>query len=169
MLRFFAILFLFLFISCSNEESDSGLGPEDIGLGSFSVKIDGSTWSATQGFVFASISTSDSVSSALVTSVKSLTTNNSEGFGISFSNILTGSPTLEGTYPLDGTVAAAVVFVRTISDNNMSYLSISGEIKILEITSTNIKGTFKGVCVNQEDQNDTFTMTDGEFNAAIVN
>ncbi|KAA3613022.1 MAG: hypothetical protein D8M58_11980 [Calditrichaeota bacterium] len=168
MARILVLLLAVSFMSCS-ESSDGFVDPNiKTGLGSFVVEIDDNDWSATTGFVNASISKNDSVSTALVTSVKNLTVSDTEGFGVSFSNILSGNPSLEDTYQLDGTTVATIVFIRSISDNDVTYNAISGELKITEVSSSNVKGTFNAVLQNQEDENDTLNMTGGAFNAAIT-
>lgn len=164
MLRIFTVLFAALFISCS-EDSSNGLDSNELSLGSFEVKIDGNKWVATQNFVFASISTFDTVSSMLVSAAKIVSAIETDAFGIALSNILTGPGELKGTFLSDGSAAASIVFSKTISNTSVSYSSISGQIVISEITDTNIIGTFNAVCKNLEDENDTITLTDGAFNA----
>ena len=164
MLRIFTILFVALFISCS-DDSDNGLNSGELNLGSFEVKIDGNSWVASQDFVFASIVSNDTVSTMVVTATKIVSTIETDALGIVLSNILTGPGELKGTFLLDGSAAASIVFGKTISNTSVSYLSISGQIVISEITDTNIIGTFNAVCKNLEDENDTITLTDGAFNA----
>jgi len=103
-----------------------------------------------------------------VTAAKSVTSTNAEGFGISFSNILTGNPSLETTYALGSTTAATIVYTTSASNNDVHYFAISGELKITEVSNSNIKGTFNAVCQNQLDENDTINLTAGAFNAAVT-
>jgi len=168
MIRIIALSFFLLLFSCSD---DSGTGPDngDNALGSFRVDIDDTRWDATQGFVFSSLSAGDSFSLLSVSASKSISITESQASALSVSAPVSNLSGLEGTYALDGSAAAALSFVTTASENVVSYLSYSGQIIITKVTASNVKGTFNAMYVNTSDPEDTIMMSNGSFNASIIN
>jgi len=167
MLRIFSLFLLLIFISCSSDSGD-GLGNNPNGdPGTFGVKIDGSNWNATQNFVFSSIFTVNNITSLSVSASKVISQTESEAIAIALSNAISGNTSLEDTYPLDGTAAASIAFTKITGTTTLSYVGISGEIVISDVTTENVIGSFIAVLQNVADENDKIAMTGGSFNAAL--
>jgi hypothetical protein len=167
MVRIFMVVLAISLFSCS--DSNNITDPAGaLGLGTFEVKIDGTDWSASDGFVFASVSVTDTLSTSIISATRSISADETENFGIVFSKTGTGSSNLEGTYSLDPLLGITLIFTKINSTTSIGYYSTSGTLKITDVTSTNIKGTFDAICKNQSDENDTITLTNGAFNAAII-
>lgn len=173
MLRFFSVFIILVFLFSCSEDSDNGLGNNDnninLGPGSLTMKIDGSNWSATQGVVFASISTEDTVSTVSITAGRSISPTEADAIALAISNLYSGNSDLLGTYSLDGTSISALAYTRTLAGNSSNYNAVSGQVTLTEITASAVKGTFNAVCQNSVDSTDTITITDGAFNAVITN
>jgi len=161
------ILLFFLILSCS-ENSDNGMGPgpnNNPTAGTFQFDLDGDTWKATDNFVFASIIKTESAISLSLTASKSISSTEAEAIAISIYIVGNSESDLENTFSFGETSTASLAFSTTHGQNIISYIAISGMIKIKEVSATNIIGTFSAVCVNGEDQSDTSTMENGTFNA----
>lgn len=170
MIKYITLVAFFILFSCS-DDSDNGLDNNSNNIlnpGNMTVKVDGSDWKASQGFVFAVISTIDTVSTMSITAARTVSATASEGIGMALSNILSGNQNLENTYNLDGTSIASLTFTRITNNVPVSYIAASGMIEISEITESYVKGTFSGVCVNQMNSSDSITLTDGKFNASLT-
>ncbi|MCB9059630.1 MAG: DUF5025 domain-containing protein [Calditrichae bacterium] len=170
MLKYITILSILILFSCS-DDSETGMNSNsDINLnpGNMTAKVDGNDWKASQGIVFAAISTIDSVSAMSVTAARTVSATLSEGIGMALSNVLATDQSLENTYNLDGTSIASLVFTKTTNGISVTYAANSGMIEISEITQSYVKGTFNGVCVNQQNNSDSITITDGKFNATLT-
>ena len=167
MLRVITFSVLVLLISCSD---DSGTGPGNGGdvLGTFSVDINGTKWKATQNIVFASYSESESFTVLSVSGGKSISPTEAQAIAFTVSAEESNLAGLVGTYSLGVTGGGALAFTTTISDDIVSYLSLSGEVTVTEITTSSVVGTFNAICVNTVDQEDTLTMTNGIFNAILA-
>ncbi len=167
MLRFIMIILALSLFSCS--DANNPVEPAGaLGLGTFEVKIDGNDWNASEGFVFASVSVSDTLSSTVISATRSISTEETETFGIVASSLSTGSSSLEGTYAIDPLLGITVIFTKINSTTSLNYYSTSGTLEITKVTATNISGTFSGICKNSDDENDTITLTNGTFNAAVI-
>ena len=167
MLRFLSLCLLLFIFSCS--DGDSGTGPGNnnngISLGNFRMDVDGIRWNATEGAVFAYVSTSGSNSVAVVTASKSISASVSEAISLTIGDQVTDPSGLEGTYKLDGTASAALSFVTTDTEEVISYLSFDGEITINKVSSNNVSGVFNARCINVSTLTDTLSITNGSFNA----
>ena len=169
-MRVLSLFLLVFFISCS-DESDNGFGNNsgnNLGFGEFTVKIDGTNWNASKGIVFANITAVDTISSLLITAAKSLSSSDAEAMAILISSA-GNINNLEDTFQLNSISGSALAFSRDIGETSISYISMSGQVNISKVTATNVIGTFNAFCVNEADENDTITMTDGAFNATIGN
>ena len=169
MLKKYIVFALLIFAACN--KSENPVNNNNINTnptGSFTVNIEGNAWAANQNAVFASSSTTDTITVLLITAAQNIGTSGADGFGISVTKIGGSNTILTGQYMLDGSVPAALTFVRTISNVSESYAAISGQVTISEVTSTHIKGTFNAVLRELTDPNKQITLTNGAFNALIT-
>jgi hypothetical protein len=168
MLRIFALSFMILLFSCSE---DSGTGPGDNGgvsLGNLKMDVDGSNWAATAPLVFATVSISENQGALSVSATKIISQTQSQAIAISVGASVNNASDLEGTYALDGTGIAAIAFSISNSQNFSTYISTDGEVTINKITESNVTGVFSATCVNTLNQEDEISITDGVFNASLT-
>ena len=121
-----------------------------------------------KNIVIASYSESESLTVLSVTGGKSISATEAEAIAFTVSAEESNLSGLEGTYSLDVISGGALAFTTTVSDDDFRYISLSGEVTVTEITTSNVVGTFNAVCVNTVDQEDTIIMTNGIFNAILA-
>jgi len=165
MLRIFALSLLILLFSCSD---DSGIGPDDNGrltLGTFRVEIDGTKWEA--NLATATFSTVESYTVLGISAAKSNSSSESQGFAISIGAAVGNISALKETYAFGDTNTAVLTFTVSKVEGGSYYYSSAGQVKINNITETNVSGEFNATCINSLDPEDTIIMTNGAFNAPI--
>lgn len=151
--------------SCSSD--DDGGGGGSAASGTVSAKVDGANYSSDAALTSARHSGSGATGSLVITA------NTMNGRNITMS-IMPGFNGV-GTYPIGGgaNVTAIASYIEMDAANPMDAQiwsgpfdeSVAGEIKISEITTTNVKGTFH---FRGKNDNGSFKeITDGSFDVNI--
>jgi len=159
---------LVFFFSCSEDSGTDSNGDGFGNNGGFKVTIDGSSWQAGDFQVFAVISVGEATSVLSISASKSIPPASAEAFAISIGQPVSNASGLEGTHNFGPTGMAALSFIQSNSSDVTSYLSLSGQVKITNVSSSKVTGTFNATCVNTLDEMDTITLTNGSFSAPIT-
>ena len=169
MLKKYIVFALLIIAACNKSENpvnDNNINTNP--TGNFTVNIEGNAWAANPNAVFASSSTTDTITVLLITAAQNIGTAAADGFGISVTKIGGNNSILTGQYLLDGSVPSALTYVRTVSNVKESYAAIGGQVTISEVTSTHMKGTFNAVLQELIDPSKQITLTNGTFTALIT-
>ncbi|MCG2418518.1 hypothetical protein K8089_05740 [Aequorivita sp. F47161] len=154
--------------SCKKDD-DGGDDPQG-GTGTFSAKVDGDSFSGIQGTVVAQLTNSGSTQ-VLAVSGGTMDSENlqmiiqnfdGEGtYNLNFMNIGTYSYLPDPGNPDPNTV----VIYTTVGDGQGN----NGTISISSFDGNTVKGTFSFTGINLNDNSDTVSVTEGQFNIEVTN
>ncbi|MCT8338802.1 DUF6252 family protein [Flavobacteriaceae bacterium TK19130] len=163
------VLFMAAAVVACKKDDDGGDDPSG-GTGSFTAKVDGNTFTGIEGTVVAQV-TSNGGGEVLAISGGTNASENlqmivqgfdGEGsYNLNFTSIGTYSYLPDPSNPDPNTV----VVYTTVGDAQ----SNNGEVNVSSYDGTTIKGTFSFTGFNLDDNADTVSVTEGEFNIEVTN
>ncbi|MGJ8667340.1 MAG: DUF6252 family protein [Patiriisocius sp.] len=165
---FLTIIMVSSLVACKSDD-DGGDDPTG-GTGSFTAMVDGSSYSGLEGTVVAQL-TASGPTQVLAVSAGTAQSENLQMIVTTFDGV--------GTYPLNFTNLGTYSFLPDSSNPDPSTVVIyttagaapnnAGEINISSFDGETVQGTFSFTGYSLDNNSDTVSVTNGEFNITVTN